>query len=64
MALNDTRVRQAGGTGPGGRPPLEPVDPLPLSTALIQVAFLIGIPMVLLLLAGVVLTRFFPGAAQ
>jgi hypothetical protein len=63
MAQREMKVRSAGGAGPSGRPPLEPADPLPLSTALIQVALLLGIPIVLLLLAKVILTRFFPGVA-
>jgi hypothetical protein len=64
MAQNEIRTRPAGSTGPSGRPPLEPTDPLPLSTALIQVAFLLGIPIMLLLLAKLVLVRFFPGVAH
>lgn len=64
MAQSGMKVRSGGGAGPSGRPPLEPADPLPLSTAIIQVALLLGIPMVLLLLAKVILTRFFPGAAS
>ena len=64
MAQGQTKVRSGAGAGPSGRPPLEPADPLPLSTALIQVAFLLGIPTVLLLLAKVILTRFFPGVAH
>ena len=39
---------------------LIPANPLSVRTALIQIAFLIGIPMVLLLLAGFVLRQFFP----
>jgi len=63
MAQGQAKGRAGGGTGSGGRPPLEPADPLQVSTALIQAAFLLGIPVVLLLLAKVVLTRFFPGVA-
>jgi len=64
MAQSQMKARSAGGAGSGGRPPLEPADPLPLSTALIQAAILVGIPVTLLLLAKVVLTRFFPGVAH
>ena len=64
MAQNETRMRPAGSAGPGGRPALEPLDPLPLSTALVQVALLLGVPITLLLLAKVVLVRFFPGVAH
>ena len=64
MAQNEGRTRPGGGSGPGGRPPLEPADPLPRSTALIQVAILVGIPVALLLLAKLVLVRFFPGVAN
>jgi len=64
MAQNEIKARSAGGAGPSGRPPLEPLDPLPVSTALIQVAILLGIPIVLLLLAKVILIRFFPGVAH
>jgi len=64
MAQSEMKARSAGGAGPSGRPPLDPADPLPLSTALIQVALLLGIPTVLLLLAKVVLARFFPGVAH
>jgi hypothetical protein len=59
----DSKMR-TGGAGPTGRPPLEPSDPLPLSTALIQVALLLGIPLVLLYLAKVVINQFFPGVTH
>jgi hypothetical protein len=39
---------------------LIPANPLSGRSALIQIAFLIGIPVVLLLLAGFVFRRFFP----
>lgn len=64
MAQRDTKTRSTGGSGPSGRPPLEPANPLPLSTALIQVAFLLGLPILLLLLAKVIINAFFPGAAH
>ena len=63
MAQGQMKSKAPGGSGPSGRPPLEPADPLPLSTALIQFAILLGVPIVLLLFAKVVLTRFFPGVA-
>ena len=43
-----------------GRPGLIPADPLPGWKALLQVLLLLGIPITLLLLARVILRRFFP----
>ena len=43
------------------RPSLEPANPLPLSTALLQAVILLGIPIGLLLFAKVILRIFFPG---
>jgi hypothetical protein len=43
------------------RPLLIPSDPLPGWKALVQAIALLGIPIALLLLAKVVLRRFFPG---
>ena len=37
-----------------------PSDPLPGSKALIQVLLLVGVPLALLLVARVILKRFFP----
>ena len=59
----DPKMR-TGGSGPTGRPPLEPTEPLALGTALIQVALLLGIPVLLLLLAKVVMNQFFPGVTH
>ena len=64
MAQGEMKARSGGGAGPSGRPPLEPTDPLPLSTALIQVALLLGVPTVLLFLAKIILSRFFPGVSH
>ena len=61
MAQREMKARTA---GPSGRPPLEPTDPLPLSTALVQIVLLLGVPIVLLFIAKIVLTRFFPGVAH
>jgi len=47
--------------GTASRPPLEPTDPLSAQVALIQIVLLLGIPLGLLLLAKVLLSRFFPG---
>ena len=45
---------------PTGRPSLVPEDPLPGWQAFIQTLFLLGIPILLLVLAKVVLRNFFP----
>jgi hypothetical protein len=55
MARSDFRK-----SGAASRPPLEPPNPLPARTALLQMALLLGIPMVILLLMKVVLKTFFP----
>lgn len=57
MARADAKMK--GGTS--SRPPLEPTEPLSPQVALIQVVLLLGIPLGLLALAKVVLSRFFPG---
>lgn len=57
MARAETRTR---GSGPGGRPPLEPADPLPASKAVIQVVLLLALPIGLLLFAKILLRAFFP----
>ncbi len=44
----------------GGRPPLEPVDPLPGWKATVQALLLVGIPMALLLIAKFVLHTYYP----
>jgi len=59
-----------GGRGKGGKPrasdsrnqtaDLIPQNPLSASAALLQVALLVGIPLVLLLLARFLLRQFFP----
>lgn len=59
MAKGDRSQRTAGGSG-GGRPPLEPTDPLTVRTALIQATILLGLPLGLLLFAKVLLRAFFP----
>lgn len=51
---------QTSGPSPA-RPQLIPADPLPAWKALVQAIALLGIPIALLLLAKVVLKRFFPG---
>ncbi len=43
-----------------GRPSLIPMDPLPGWQALMQALFLLGLPILLLVLAKVVLRNFFP----
>lgn len=58
MARNERAPRGASGTP--GRPSLEPADPLPLRTALLQVILLLGIPIGLLLFAKIILKTFFP----
>ena len=45
--------------GPG-RIPLHPADPLPGWKALMQAAILLGIPLTLLLVARLILRKFFP----
>lgn len=59
MARIETRTKAAGGTG--NKPPLEPTDPLSAQMALMQVVLLLGIPLGLLVLAKVILSRYFPG---
>jgi len=55
-----TQRGSSGGAAPGGRPALEPSEPLPLRSALLQIVVLLGIPIALLLFAKVVLRAFFP----
>ena len=43
-----------------GIQPLIPTDPLPGSKALMQAAILLGIPLTLLLVARLILRKFFP----
>ncbi len=57
MARAETRTR---GGGPGGRPPLEPADPLPGSKAVFQVLLLLALPIGLLFLAKILLRAFYP----
>jgi len=45
--------------GPG-RIPLHPADPLPGWKALMQAAILLGLPLTLLLVARLILRKFFP----
>ncbi len=45
---------------PTGRPSLVPADPLPGWKALVQALLLVGIPLALLLVAKVIVKRFFP----
>jgi len=57
--------KMSGATPPGqhaqgGRPPLEPADPLPGWKAAVQAAFLVGIPLTLLFAAKLVLRKYFP----
>ena len=56
MALVDSRTRTA-----SSKPPLEPTEPISTQVALMQVVLLLGIPLGLLALTKVVLSRFFPG---
>ena len=57
-------ARRNPGVRPGDRKEavsdLTPANPLPVRTALLQVALLVGIPLVLLLLARFVLHQYFP----
>lgn len=57
-----TNRQQWGGAPvqPAGRPGLVPADPLPVWKALVQVLVLLAIPITLLLVARIVLRRFFP----
>jgi len=55
MAKSDFRK-----SGAPSRPPLEPTNPLPARTAVLQMVLLLGIPMVLLVLMKAVLRTFFP----
>jgi hypothetical protein len=52
--------RPPGSPQPGARPGLIPAIPLRLSTALLQVLLLLGVPIALLLLARPILRTFFP----
>ena len=64
MSTNRSEKRGARPPGQGGqgpsRPSLVPADPLPVWKALMQAALLLGIPVALLLVARVILRRFFP----
>lgn len=60
LAKGGQTQRMSGGGAPGGRPALEPSDPLSLRAALIQIVVLLGIPIALLLFAKIVLRAFFP----
>jgi len=60
MAKDGQFQRVTGGAGFGGRPSLEPSDPLTLWAAILQIAVLLGIPITLLLFAKVILRTFFP----
>jgi hypothetical protein len=48
------------GGSASGRQPLVPSTPLPGWLALVQIALLLGLPISLLLVARVILRRFFP----
>ena len=49
------------GSGPGaGRPGLVPANALPVQKALLQVAVLLGIPLVLLIVGKVLIRAWFP----
>ena len=63
--MSQMNRRSAGANPPGhhlpsGRPGLVPSDPLPGSKALIQALLLVGLPLAFLLVARVILKRFFP----
>ncbi len=53
--------RPPGQPQPASRPGLVPANPLPGWKALVQAIVLLGIPLTLLLLAKLVLRKFFPG---
>ena len=57
-------ARRSSGARPADRKELAadlvPANPLPARTALLQVALLVGIPLVLLLIARFVLHQYFP----
>ena len=60
-----SRGQQRGAQPPGqvqpvARPTLIPADPLPGWKAIVQAIILLGIPIALLLVAKVVLRKFFP----
>ncbi len=62
MGKANRRARGPQG-GPGqtvGRPSLIPADPLPGWKAAVQAAILLGIPITLLLVARLILKKFFP----
>jgi hypothetical protein len=54
--------QQGGGAAvqPTGRAGLIPANPLPVTTALVQVLILLGIPIALLVIARFILRRYFP----
>jgi hypothetical protein len=54
------RSKPAGRPTPLGRPSLVPEDPLPGWKALLQALFLLGVPILLLLITRVILRGFFP----
>ena len=49
-----------GGAGPG-RPGLVPARPLSVTKALLQVAVLLGIPLLVLIIGKVLIRAWFPG---
>ena len=53
-------TRPPGQTAAPARRSLEPTDSLPAWKAVVQVAILLGIPIVLLLIARILLRAFFP----
>jgi hypothetical protein len=64
MPKNNRReggFQRPGQPQPASRPSLIPAEPLPGWKALVQAALLLGIPLVLLLVARVILRKFFPG---
>jgi len=64
MSRNKIEPRGARPPGQGGqgpsRPSLVPADRLPVWKAALQAALLLGIPLTLLLVARVIMQRFFP----
>jgi hypothetical protein len=61
MAKNGPFQRSGGGgAGSGGRPSLEPANPLSVRVAILQIVALLGIPIALLLFAKVILRTYFP----
>jgi hypothetical protein len=64
--MNGKQRRAAFGGAPGGgqsagRPSLTPANPLSVTRALLQVAILLGIPLLLLVVGKFLVRAWFPG---